>query len=102
MNKLFICSFGEIRSPTAVNLFGGEYLEKGLNGASPKTIRRLCKKADIIFIFEAFHRWFILREYPEFLNKVVSLYVEDIYPKKNDSNLIKILHYRWEKLKQNI
>ena len=92
---LFICSFGEIRSPAAANYFGGEYLVKGISGSSSKLIRRMCEKADKIYVFEAFHIWFLEREYPEFMHKVSSLNVEDIYPNRYDPELRKILHLRW-------
>lgn len=88
---LFICSMGEVRSPTAVKLFGGTYLEKGLSGASPKTIRRLCKEADTIFVFEEIHVWTFKKFYPEFILKVYNLGIEDLWGKQNHPKLIEQL-----------
>lgn len=95
--KLFICSYGQCRSPAAVSLFGGKFLEKGLGGASPKTIRRICNWADIIYVFEPTHVWRFKRDYPEYLDKLISLDIGDIYPNSEDPVLLEILEKRMKK-----
>ena len=93
---LFVCSFGQIRSVTSVKLFGGQFLEKGLSGASPKTIRRLSKWADKIYIYEKAHEWIYERYFPEFLSKLTNLHVDDIYPRAHDPTLITLLKEKYK------
>ena len=93
-NVLFVCSFGQVRSPAAVSLFGGIFLKKGLVGASSKTVSRLSKEADRIYVFEGRHLWTYKRHFREFMNKIINLDIEDIYWKSTDPKLLELLRER--------
>lgn len=51
INLLFICSYGQIRSPTAAKMFGGKYL--GINNRyDDNKFKSFIEWADEIYIFE--------------------------------------------------
>ena len=101
-NKLWICSYGQIRSVTAVNMYGGEYI--GIHDrycSDPSQIKgtkleRLCEAADEIYIFEDYDRNtrtpntdYFLKHWSKFKDKIKqSLYIPDIYGEVNHPKLI--------------
>ncbi len=98
MNVLFVCSYGEIRSVTARKMFGGKIIEKGLSDASPKTIRRMSEWADVIYVMTPIHTWTYKKFYPEYLDKIIELGIEDYYgvvshPKLKEMLIKKLKRY---------
>lgn len=103
MKRLFICSYGQIRSVTAVNLFGGKSI--GIHDrycSDPSQFKetkmdRFCEWADEIYIFEDYDRKirtpntdYFLKYWPQFKHKIkFSLMIPDIYGEVNHPELIR-------------
>jgi predicted protein tyrosine phosphatase len=97
MNLLFICSYGEIRSVTAANIYGGRSI--GLHRryttipteVHKKKMEKLCKWADKIYIFEDlkdYNKRTFEKYYPQFIDKVKILPIQDVYGEVNHPKLV--------------
>lgn len=90
INRLFICSYGQVRSVTASTMFNGRHCGLYQNN---KDIRSLCRWADEIYIFSGEHERnyeYFIRKYPEFADKITqTIDVMDRYGIVNDYRLKK-------------
>jgi len=87
-NLLFICSYGQVRSVTAVNMYGGRsaglhdrYANEPSKGKKSK-IEISCEWADRIFMFEDldnYNQKTFAKHYPQFTYKLKVLYIPDDY-----------------------
>jgi predicted protein tyrosine phosphatase len=96
-NLLWICSYGQIRSVTACNIYGGRYV--GLHdryATEPRKKRKSkiiesCEWADMIFIFEDYKNYnkeTFEKYYPQFVDKVKILPIPDKYGEVNHPKLV--------------
>jgi len=97
---LFVCSYGQVRSPTAVKMYGGRYIGISDRYMEDK-FREYCEWADIIYVFSETHVWFIEKYYPKFNSKVSNLNINDIYG-KDCPELRKRIKKRMDKYEVNI
>ena len=95
MKFLFICTENLQRSPTAESIFKNhEEHEAKSVGISPfaekKVNSSILNWADLIFVMEAFHKNFIIKNFPESESKIIILDIPDIYF-RDDPELVDIL-----------
>lgn len=95
MKFLFICTENLQRSPTAESLFKNhedhEAKSVGISESAEKRVNsNTIKWADKIFVMEAFHKNFIIKNFPESENKIIILDIPDVYF-RDDPELVDIL-----------
>jgi predicted protein tyrosine phosphatase len=96
---LFICTGNVHRSQTAQELLMGvkglEVRSAGILPLSPTVVsKQLIDWADIVFVMEEPHKDAVLRISPEADSKIAVLDIPDIYPRRNDPELVKKLKDR--------
>lgn len=101
-NKLWICSYGQIRSVTAKNLFGGKSIgihDRYTSDPSQSKLTKmeqLCEWANEIYIFEDYdcankspNKDYFLKHWYKFKDKIkLSLFIPDEYGKVDHPRLI--------------
>lgn len=88
MKILSICSYGKVRSSVCQKIVGGEILPGGINQASHETIRQYCEQSDIILVMTEIHYWFFKKFFPQFLPKIRTLGIPDLYGGDCDSIIL--------------
>jgi protein-tyrosine phosphatase len=98
MNILFVCTAGQQRSPTAVNVVKVNYPwhEAKFAGVHPLAEVPITPEsinwADNIFVMEKMHKDFLIQNFPEEIigKNIIILGIPDIY-EKDDSELTNLL-----------
>jgi predicted protein tyrosine phosphatase len=97
-NLVWICSYGEIRSVTGKNLYGG--VSFGLHDryfTNPRAhrvhrIENACKKAETIYVFndyDGYNAKSFKKVLPQFVDKLIVLEIPDQYGEVDHPELIK-------------
>jgi len=100
MNVLFVCTINISRSKTAEDLYKDDsrFVVKSA-GISRNAIVQVDSYAvdwaDLIIVMEPMHEGWFRRFYPNSIEKVKSLEIEDIYG-RGDEDLIKLIKERFE------
>ena len=100
LKLLFVCSFGQQRSPTAEKIYKKEYNTKsaGIYSQEHPVTRELLNWADQILVMEKEHQIDIIKNFPEYDHKITVLNIPDMY-NYNNPELIKLLK---EKVKETL
>lgn len=91
MKFLSVCSYGQVRSVVCQKIIGGKLLPGGISDSSEQKLKKLSQWADKIIVMTEIHYWYYKKFFPEFLSKIITLGINDIYGGFVESEILRKL-----------